>query len=81
MSKQDFIRTDSIAGCNGVKEPIYLPMRASQGKAVVKNLPANVDNVGWHPPRVGMVIHSTILCLRIPRTEEPQAGQSMGSQS
>ena len=51
----------------------------------VKNLPAmqetQVQSLGWEDPLVkGMATHSSILALRIPRTEEPGKTQSMGSQ-
>ena len=50
-----------------------------------KNLPAmqetSVQSLGWEDPlEEGMVIHSSILAWRIPRTEEPGGLQFMGSQ-
>ena len=39
------------------------------------------EDLGWVDPlEKGKVIHSSILALRIPRTEEPGGLQSMGSQ-
>ena len=53
---------------------------------MVKNLPAmqetRVQSLGQENPlEKGMATHSSILALRIPRTEEPGGLQSMGSQS
>ena len=56
------------------------------GGPVVKNPPANAEKtqvrpLGWKdPPEKEMVTHSSILAWKIPRTEEPGALQSMGSQ-
>ena len=52
---------------------------------MVKNLPAMwetwVQSLGWENPlEKGMATHSSILAWRIPRTEEPDGLQSMGSQ-
>ena len=49
---------------------------------MVKNLPAmQVRSLGQEDPlEKEMVIHSSILAWRIPRTEEPGGLQSMGSQ-
>ena len=57
--------------------------RASQVVLVVKNLPANVGGIrdagsipGWEDPlEKSMTTHSSILALKIPRTEE--AGETM----
>ena len=39
---------------------------------VVKNLPANVQFLGWEDPlEEQMATHSSILAWRIPRTEKP----------
>ena len=74
----------------------YLPfnkhsfaIRASQVVVVVKNPPANAENVrnvGSVPelgrsPGGGHATHSSILAWRIPWTERPVGLQSMGSQS
>ena len=41
-----------------------------------------VQSLGWEDPlEKEMVTHSSILAWRIPRTEEPEELQSMGSQS
>ena len=53
---------------------------------MVKNLPAmqetRVQSLGQENPlEKGMATHSSILALRIPRTEEPGGLQSMGLQS
>ena len=62
---------------------------ASQvGGSVVKNLPANAGDKGdtgsmpgsGRSLEEGMAIHSSILTGKIPRTEEPDGLQSMGSQ-
>ena len=52
----------------------------------VKNPPATQDTQveslgGEDPLEKGMATHSRILAWRIPRTEEPDGLQSMGSQS
>ena len=52
---------------------------------MLKNLPAmqetQVQFLGWEDPlEKGVIIHSSILAWRIPRTEEPGGLQSMGSQ-
>ena len=55
---------------------------------MVKNLPANagevrdaVPSLGQEDPlEEGTATHSSILAWRIPRTEQPGALQSMGSQ-
>ena len=52
---------------------------------MLKNLPAmqetQVRFLGWEDPlEKGVIIHSSILAWRIPRTEEPGGLQSMGSQ-
>ena len=52
---------------------------------MVKNLSAmketQVQSLGWEDPlEKGMATHSSILAWRIPRTEEPDGQQSMGSQ-
>ena len=68
--------------------PLGIVLGASQVALVVKNLPANVDevrNAGWIPrwgrsPEEGMTAHSSILAWRIPGTEEPGRLQSIGSQ-
>ena len=60
---------------------------ASQVALVVKNPSANagdvkegIQSLGWEDPlEEEMAIHSSILALRIPRTEEPGGLQSMGS--
>ena len=62
--------------------------RASQMVLVVKNPPANAENVGILVRSLGredaledgMATHSSILAWRIPWAEEPGGGQSMGSQ-
>ena len=51
----------------------------------VKNLPANAGDVGSIPGsgsslEKGMATHSRILAWRIPRKEEPDGLQTMGSQ-
>ena len=51
----------------------------------VKNLPAmqetGVRSLGWEDPlEKGLSIHSSILVWKIPRKEEPDRVQSMGSQ-
>ena len=56
--------------------------------SVVKNLPDNVRDVGGPGSTLGlgrsledeMATHSSILAWRIPRTEEHDGLQSMGSQ-
>ena len=73
----------------------YLPfnkhsfaIRASQVVVVVKNPPANAENVrnvGSVPklgrsPGGGHATHSSILAWRMPWTEEPSRPQSVGSQ-
>ena len=63
-------------------------LRCSWGFLVVqmvKNLPAmqetRVQSLGQENPlEKGMATHSSILALRIPRTEEPGGPQSMGLQ-
>ena len=55
------------------------------GGSVVKNLPANVGDLGstpglGRPPEKEMATHSSILAWRIPRTEEPGGLQSVGLQ-
>ena len=52
---------------------------------MVKNLPANVGDVGSIPgsgrsPGVGMATHSSVLAWKIPWTEEPGGLQFTGSQ-
>jgi len=52
---------------------------------MVKNLPAmqetGVRSLGWENPlEEGVATHSSILVWRIPRTEEPDGLQSIGSQ-
>ena len=52
---------------------------------MVKNLPAmqetQVRSLGWEDPlEEGMATHSKILAWRIPRIEEADGLQSMGSQ-
>ena len=52
---------------------------------MVKNLPANVGDLGstpglGRPPEKEMATHSSILAWRIPRTEEPGGLQSVGLQ-
>ena len=53
---------------------------------MVKNLPANAENMGsipgWerYPLEQEMATHSTILAWKIPRMEEPGRLQFMGSQ-
>ena len=52
---------------------------------MVKNLPAVQETwvrfLGWEDPlEKEIATHSSILALRIPRTEEPGRLQSMGSQ-
>ena len=51
---------------------------------MVKNPPANagdVGDVGWKDPlEESMATHSNILAWSIPRTEEPDSLQSIGSQ-
>ena len=62
--------------------------RASLLARVVKNLPAMqetqvtlVESLSREEPlEKGMAIHCSILCWRIPRTEEPGRLQFMGSQ-
>ena len=49
------------------------------------NLPAmwetQIQSLGWEDPlEKGMATHSSILAWRIPRAEEPNGLQSMGSQ-
>ena len=40
-----------------------------------------IRSLGWEdPPEEGMATHSSILAWRIPRAEEPDGLQSMGSQ-
>ena len=61
---------------------------ASNGTQVVKNPPANAEDMrhGFDPwvrkipLEEGMTTHSSILAWRITRTEEPGWLQSMGSQ-
>ena len=53
---------------------------------MVKNLPANSEEVGLIPasgrsPEEGNATHSTILAWKIPWTEEPGGLQSMGLQT
>jgi len=50
---------------------------------MVKNLPKMLETqlrfLGWEDPlEKGMVVHSTVLAWRIPRTEEPGRLQSWG---
>ena len=52
---------------------------------MVKNLPANVGDVGSIPgsgrsPGVGTATHSSVLAWKIPWTEEPGGLQFTGSQ-
>ena len=62
---------------------------ASNGTQVVKNPPANAEDMrhGFDPwvrkipLEEGMTTHSSILAWRITRTEEPGWLQSMGSQT
>ena len=61
---------------------------ASQVALVVKNLPANVEDVrdaslipgSGRTPEEGMATYFSILTWRIPWTEEPDGLQSIGSQ-
>ena len=51
------------------------------GDAVVKNLPANAEDMGGEDPlEKEMPTHSSILAWEISWTEEPGGLQSMGSQ-
>ena len=67
---------------------IFCPSGASQVALVVKNLPANVEDVSYagsiprlgRCPGGGMAIHFTILARKIPWTEDPGGLQSVGSQ-
>ena len=62
--------------------------RAPQVVLVVKNLPANAEDLkddsliseSGRSPGEGMATHSSILAWKIPWTEEPGGLQSMGSQ-
>ena len=52
---------------------------------LVKSLPAmretQIQSLGWEDPlEEEVATHSSILAWRIPRTEEPDGPQSMGSQ-
>ena len=52
---------------------------------MVKSLPAmretQIQSLGWEDPlEEEVATHSSILAWRIPRTEEPDGPQSMGSQ-
>ena len=56
------------------------------GGAVVMNLPAMWETWapslgGEDPLEKGMATHSSVLAWKIPRTEEPDGLQSMGSQT
>ena len=67
-------------------EFIFLQLWASLVAKMVKNLPATQKTWIWSldrkdPLEKSMVIHSSILAWRIPRTEEPGGLQSMGSPS
>ena len=52
---------------------------------MVKNLPAMQETQVWYlgqedPLEKGMATHTSILAWRIPRTEQPNRVQSMGSE-
>ena len=60
-------------------------LRASLGAQMVKNLPAMwetwIQYLGQEDAlEKGMATHPSVLAWRIPRTEEPDRLQSMGSQ-
>ena len=64
----------------------YNNMGISLVAQTVKNLPViqetRVLSLGWEDPlEKEMASHSSILAWRIPRTEEPEGLQSMGSQN
>ena len=71
-----------------LEKELPLGERASQVAPVVKNLPGNAGNtinMGSIPGsgrslEEERATHSSILAWRIPRTEEPDGLQSMGSQ-
>jgi len=49
--------------------------------AMQKTQETQVRSLGWEDPlQEGMAIHSSIIALRIPWTEEPGRLQSLGSQ-
>ena len=51
------------------------------GGSVVKNLPANAEDLGWEDPlEKEMATHSSIIAWEIPWTEEIGGLQSWGSQ-
>ena len=61
----------------------YCVVGGFPGGSVVKNQPANAEDVGSIPgsgrsPREGKRTHSSILAWEISRTEEPGGLQSMG---
>ena len=62
-----------------------IPLWSSLVAQLVKNLPAMqgmwVGSLGWEDPlEEGMATHSSILAWRIPKAEESDRLQSMGSQ-
>ena len=69
------------------KFQIFMAEEYSQVALVVKNLPGNAENIkaqvqslGWEDPlEEGMATHSSILAWIIPRTEESDGLQSIGS--
>ena len=69
-----------LAGGWGSEPPSDFP-----GGSEVRNLPANTGEMGLTPGgkdplEKEMATHSSILAREIPRTEEPDGLQSMGSQ-
>ena len=63
-----------------MKKNICVYNRGSPGGTVVKNLPANEDDVfdPWEDPlEEDMATHSSILAQKIPWTKEPGGLQSM----
>ena len=64
---------------------LLVTLKGFPSGSVVKNLPANVGDVGsslsWENPlEKEMVTHSSILDWRSPQTEDPGGLQSTGSQ-
>ena len=49
-----------------------------EGLEVVKNVPANAEDLREDPLEEGMATHSSILAWRMPGTEEPGELQSIG---
>ena len=72
-------------GLGAVFGTVFVDPHASTVAEMVRNLPEIretwVRSLGWEDPlEEGMAAHSSILAWRIPRTEEPDGLQSVGSQ-